>query len=194
MEEKVKRKNIRHSEIIKYWGTRLFETEYNFDFSEADTICWGCGYERKLQGAHIIPHCLGGKSEPSNLVLLCSECNRENPHCESQEDFFNWLKAKKRENLSGLYNRSKFYVIRKEFKTLYGYDMFEKLGSLFENSELDLREEFNSYADENSSKHYFSNNATYCVFFKNFIESISKKIGVYNVEKVFVNYLIEQSL
>ena len=67
---KNKRSNIKTtiSEIIKYWIKYEDECELNFDWSEADKICWRCGNERKLQRCHIIPDSLGGKDEPNNFV------------------------------------------------------------------------------------------------------------------------------
>ena len=44
-----------------------------------------------LERAHIIPHSKGGESTPSNLVLLCKDCHKENPDGISEEFFWRWL-------------------------------------------------------------------------------------------------------
>lgn len=58
-----KRKNIKTTkeEIINYWIQFEDECDLNFDWSEADIICWRCGYERRLHRCHIIPDSLCGK-------------------------------------------------------------------------------------------------------------------------------------
>ena len=40
-----------------------------------------------LERAHIIPHSKGGESIPSNLVLLCKDCHKENPDGRSEAFF-----------------------------------------------------------------------------------------------------------
>lgn len=92
---KRKRKNIKTSiqEIIDYWIKFEDECYLNFDWSEADSVCWRCGYTRKLQRCHIIPDSLGGMDEPSNLVLLCSECHQEAPNVESTSFMWDWIKS-----------------------------------------------------------------------------------------------------
>lgn len=92
---KNKRKPIKTkiSEIIDYWIRFEDECDLNFDWSEANTICWRCGCERKLERCHIIPYSLGGKDEPSNFVLLCSECHQEAPNVESKTFMWDWIKS-----------------------------------------------------------------------------------------------------
>lgn len=80
-------------DIINYWIQYKDECDLNFDWSEADKICWRCGYERKLYRCHIIPDSLGGKDEPSNLVLLCSQCHEEAPNVEDSQFMWDWIKS-----------------------------------------------------------------------------------------------------
>ena len=101
--EKPKRKQVRHKDVVDYWDGKISELELNVDFSEALEYCWACGYKRKLQGAHIIPHCLGGESVASNMVLLCKKCNKNNPQCKSVEDFWKWIKSRREINKFGIY-------------------------------------------------------------------------------------------
>lgn len=92
---KNKRSNIKTKvqDIIDYWIKYEDECGLNFDWAEASTVCWRCGCERKLQRCHIIPDSLGGTDEPSNFVLLCSECHQEAPNIESKEFMWNWIKS-----------------------------------------------------------------------------------------------------
>lgn len=73
------------SEIISYWAKHADECGLNVDWAEAENHCWRCGYERNLERCHIIPDSLGGKDEPSNLVLLCKRCHAEDPNVADPE-------------------------------------------------------------------------------------------------------------
>jgi len=44
-----------------------------------------------LERAHIIPHSKGGESIPSNLVLLCKDCHRDNPDSLNETFFWKWI-------------------------------------------------------------------------------------------------------
>jgi len=44
-----------------------------------------------LERAHIIPHSKGGEPVPSNLVLLCRDCHRDNPDSLNETFFWKWL-------------------------------------------------------------------------------------------------------
>lgn len=92
---KNRRKNIKTTipEIIDYWIKFEDECELNFDWSEANIVCWRCGCKRKLYRCHIIPDSLGGKDEPSNFVLLCADCHKEAPNVESSTFMWDWIKS-----------------------------------------------------------------------------------------------------
>ena len=93
---KNKRRNIKtkKQDIINYWIKYIDESDgMNFDWAEADKVCWRCGCYRKLQRCHIIPDSLGGKDEPCNFVLLCSECHQEAPNVESKTFMWDWIKS-----------------------------------------------------------------------------------------------------
>lgn len=80
-------------DIVDYWFSRVSECGLSVDASEAHERCWRCGYEYKLQRCHIIPESLGGKDEPSNLVLLCHKCHLDNPNVADPEIMWDWLRA-----------------------------------------------------------------------------------------------------
>ncbi len=80
-------------EIIEYWETRVYEGNLSVDFAEAHERCWRCGCKCTLHRCHIIPHSLGGKDDPSNMVLLCNRCHREAPNIDDAEFFWDWLIA-----------------------------------------------------------------------------------------------------
>ena len=92
---KSKRKPIKTKtkEIIDYWIQYIDECGMNFDWAEADEVCWRCGCERKLYRCHIVPNSLGGKDEPSNFVLLCAECHQEAPNVEDKQFMCDWIKS-----------------------------------------------------------------------------------------------------
>jgi len=80
-------------EAIDYWCTRIDECGLSVDWSEADTHCWRCGCEKNLQRCHIIPDALGGRDEPSNIVLLYSRCHAEGPNVTDPEIMWDWIRA-----------------------------------------------------------------------------------------------------
>lgn len=121
-----KRGNIKtkKQDIVNYWIQYIDESDgMNFDWAEADKVCWRCGCYRKLQRCHIIPDSLGGKDEPSNFVLLCSECHQEAPNVESKTFMWDWIKS----YYTPLYNT--FWQLRaaKEYERIYHKIFFDEL-------------------------------------------------------------------
>ncbi len=45
-----------------------------------------------LDRCHVIPKCRGGSLDPSNFVLLCSECHRVSPEGDEPENLFRWMR------------------------------------------------------------------------------------------------------
>jgi len=80
-------------EAVGYWSRRIDECGLSVDWREADTHCWRCGCEKNLQRCHIIPHALGGRDEPANIVLLCSRCHAEGPNVSDPEIMWDWIRA-----------------------------------------------------------------------------------------------------
>ena len=82
-------------EIVSYWETKIYEGDIGTDWCDAETRCWRCGCENKLEKCHIIPHSLGGEDDPSNLILLCNRCHKEAPNSTDSECMWEWIKATK---------------------------------------------------------------------------------------------------
>lgn len=120
-----KRKSIKTSkkEIVEYWESKQDECGLGVDWAEAEERCWRCGYKRRLQRCHIIPDSLGGKDEPSNLVLLCERCHIDAPNVESETFMWDWIRA----NGTSFYDT--FWNIRaqKEYEFIYNKTFMEEL-------------------------------------------------------------------
>lgn len=122
---KSKRSNIKTNvkDIIEYWSNIEQDDCPSFDWSEADKVCWRCGYERKLQRCHIIPDSLGGKDEPSNFVLLCAECHSEAPNVENKIFMWDWIKSYN----YPFYNTSLNIRAMEEYERIYKTSFYEEL-------------------------------------------------------------------
>ena len=90
-----KRKNIKTTiqQVVEYWSANVDECGLSIDWAEADTRCWRCGCERKLERCHIVPDCLGGEDAPHNLVLLCKRCHIDGPNVTDPEIMWDWIRA-----------------------------------------------------------------------------------------------------
>ena len=108
-------------EIVEYWEARVDEGNLSVDFAEAYDRCWRCGCECTLHRCHIIPHSLGGKDEPSNMVLLCNRCHREAPNIDDAEFFWDWLLAQKASFYDTYWIRRAFT----EYKDIYKESIVE---------------------------------------------------------------------
>ena len=82
-------------EIADYWSRQIDENDLNIFWSEAHERCWRCGTTKSLQRCHIVARSLGGSDEPSNLVILCSECHADSPDVDDSEIMWDWLRAYK---------------------------------------------------------------------------------------------------
>lgn len=108
--------NVKNQEIVDYWFSKLDECGLSVDASEAHERCWRCGYKVPLEKCHIISDSLGGKAEPSNLVLLCHRCHLENPNVNDPQIMWDWIRA------YGTSFYDTFWMIQgmQEYKTIYG--------------------------------------------------------------------------
>lgn len=119
------RENIKtkKEEIVDYWFSIIDESDLSVDAAEANERCWRCGCKKSLQRCHIIPDSLGGKDEPSNLVLLCKRCHLENPNVSDPEIMWDWLKAYK----VSFYDTFWYIQGMKEYKRIYKKSIREEL-------------------------------------------------------------------
>lgn len=119
------RSNIKTTpeEIIDYWEQIEDECDLSIDWSEAHERCWRCGCERKLQRCHIIPDSLGGKDEPSNLVLLCERCHIDAPNVESKTFMWDWIRS----NGTSFYDTFWGLRAQKEYEFIYKKSYIQEL-------------------------------------------------------------------
>ena len=174
METSPKRKNVSKASIANFWCKRIPETDINVDWNFAEKYCWACGYKKKLEKAHIIPHCLGGITDPSNMVLLCRECNLKNPHCKSEEDFWIWIKSHRKNNFwvgPDTFNVNKIF---REYEDMYSENLYEKLIKLFKDQKLNMMQEFETFK-ANSGAYWLNNISTHAVFLRDFVNFIENK-------------------
>lgn len=80
-------------EKAKHWEEVLGYSSYENIYEGNGCACYACGRETgKLQRCHIIPHALGGSSEPDNIFLLCPKCHQDNPDTVFTDLFFDYVK------------------------------------------------------------------------------------------------------
>ena len=91
--------------------------------------------KKNLQKCHIIPDSLGGKDEPSNIVLLCSRCHIDAPNVESKTFMWDWIRA----NGTPFYDTFWFLRAQKEHEFIYGKSFIQELKDRDIISDYDLR-------------------------------------------------------
>jgi len=80
-------------DCVRYWETRIDETDLGVDFAEAHERCWRCGLKTKyLQKCHIIPKSLKGKDTPDNTIPLCCFCHDHMPDVRGNSEVWRWIK------------------------------------------------------------------------------------------------------
>ena len=182
-----KRKAIKTSteEIVDYWSRNQDECGLSVDWAEAHERCWRCGCEKHLQRCHIIPDSIGGKDEPSNLVLLCKRCHADGPNVEDPEIMWDWIRA------YGVPLYDTFWTIvgRKEYAFIYGRSIEEELKKIFEHSTkemdeeelLELTKEKFSYAMGRTGIHFgqpYFNTATVAGVYRMMLKDSAKDLEV----------------
>ena len=98
--ERSNRKNVNPADIVNFWSKIIDDKDLNINWDEdSHKVCWSCGVEPgggSLNRCHIIPKSLGGEDLPSNMVLLCVQCHRENPNIKDVDLYWDWLKSRAR--------------------------------------------------------------------------------------------------
>ncbi len=81
---------LANADLLRIRGLR---GERGDDGSYAATHCWACYADAgpDLERAHVVPHRLGGSSEPSNFWLLCNVCHHAQPDDGTLEAQLFWL-------------------------------------------------------------------------------------------------------
>ena len=172
-------------EIISYWRARQSECGLSINWNDADQRCWRCGCKSNLERCHIIPHALGGKDEPENLVLLCKRCHAEGPNVKDSEVMWDWIRA------YGVTFYDSFWAIEglKEYKFIYGCSFENTIIYIVEHSEVNINEREIVKFIENEVKnmkeklnvHYgemYLNRATIAGEYRMVIKAFAKKMGV----------------
>lgn len=134
--------------IVNYWTQRIDECDLNVDWSEAHEQCWSCADKCELQHCHIIPHALGGKYEPANIVLLCNQCHKENPNTTNPDLYWNWLKSRKSLSHYGLYGTYWTRKILTEYQTIYKSDAIKDLSEVIFDGSNFLEEHFPAFISD----------------------------------------------
>lgn len=92
----------RVNQIKRDYEVCLIDKLSNIDLDSAH--CWACdktlrsgcsNYRTRdlgLHRCHVIPDCLGGSNDPSNIILMCAECHKDNPDSTDESLFWWWFK------------------------------------------------------------------------------------------------------
>lgn len=182
-----KRPNIKTTieEAVDYWSSREDECGLSIDWAEAKERCWRCGCKRNLQRCHIIPDSLGGKDEPSNIVLLCKRCHAEGPNVTSPEIMWDWIRA------YGVPFYDTFWdvIARKEYKFIYNKSLVEDIKDILEQAGLsekdpqfaELLKKSIDLAEEQASWHYgqpYFNTATMVGIYRMAVKNLADMLKV----------------
>ena len=106
--------------------------------------CWACHYYAEswpddwdkangLERCHIVPKCLGGSSEPLNLVLLCERCHEESPDHANSQHLFRWMRERPKRHM-GTWLPDQYEEMARLCKLAIGRNMtHETLGATVRN-------------------------------------------------------------
>lgn len=164
-------------DIVDYWFSRVNECGLSVDASEAHERCWRCGCEHKLQRCHIIPESLGGKDEPSNLVLLCHKCHLDNPNVADPEIMWDWLRAYG----TSCYDTFWDIIGMKEYEFIYNKSLISEFIDLGITDRNEINEIMKSYMPrlfDKVSHHYgnpYINVATIAGIYRMLVKELAKE-------------------
>lgn len=129
------RLNVTNEAIVTYWLDKIDWDLINVDAESAHERCWGC-YDKPTHGSkplekcHIVPVALGGQSIPSNMVILCNQCHKENPNTAIPQLYWEWLMSRAKPNIYGWpVNGGLYWTWRgfSEYQSIYGSDPLSDL-------------------------------------------------------------------
>lgn len=137
-------------QIASYWELNGDALRGNECLMGADCVdwedrCWCCGFETKLERCHIIPHSLGGSSEPSNFVLLCESCHIEAPNVNDEYSMWEYIKE----------NRNIFYFSKEEIDFIKK-EIEKHIGNVSNHFGRKINKSTISYIEKNVSKSFVS--------------------------------------
>ena len=172
-------------EAVDYWSRHVSECGLSVDWREAETHCWRCGCEKNLQRCHIIPHALGGRDEPANIVLLCSRCHAEGPNISDPEIMWDWIRA------YGVPFYETFWSLRgmREYKFIYRKSVVSEIkdisnatGTPYDPNQLDeLVKVHMKKIQEEVSVHFgqpYLNDATVAGLYRMVLKNIAESLNV----------------
>lgn len=186
-----KRKPIKTTikDAIEYWKYLVDEEDLSVDWSEADTHCWRCGYQKNLIRCHIIPDSLGGEDAPSNIVLLCKRCHSEGPNVNDKDIMWDWIKAYR----VPFYDTFWYIVGSREYQFIYKKTLSDEISDILKAANedfdykkveeilLEIRKSINKEGSIHFGQPYF-NAATiaglYRITLKRFAETYNVKFPI----------------
>lgn len=84
-------------QIIRQWEPLLVDMgkvdpgELELHHQGSRGLCFACGFEERLDQAHIHPRVRGGSDEPNNLHLLCVHCHQQSEYLEGAR-YWQWFR------------------------------------------------------------------------------------------------------
>ncbi len=88
-------KEPRH-DIIAVAQADMIATLPNADDDSPTACCWACGYAANgftPTRAHLVAHVAGGSNAPTNYLLLCEPCHREQPDGAPRDAQIAWARG-----------------------------------------------------------------------------------------------------
>ena len=168
-------------DIINYWffEQMVDECGLSVDAAEAHERCWRCGFKHNLERCHIVPESLGGKDEPSNLVLLCHRCHIDNPNITDPEIMWDWIRAYG----VPIYDMFWHHIAMKEYEFIYHKNYYDELADIGISINSETKLMIKKYSQElikETSYHFghpYLNAATLAGFYRMLLKKLAKNYG-----------------